>query len=126
MFRSFIAEHDATLNLILDPLVHLFQVVGVQVDTTVHLGLIINLRCLMTHIWLEVEAGQVRDVIEGHLLDSESEPALIVYFTKGSVRGPLRVLDPQLALVAHRLQILALLQRHGVSILELPHLRKFL
>ena len=44
---------------------------------------------------------------------------------KGSIGSTLGVLDAQLALIAHLLQVLALFQRHSMCILEFAHLGKF-
>ena len=66
-----------------------------------------------------VEARQFRDVVERHLLDFEVEPAFLVDLAEGTVGGALSVLDAQLTLVAHLLQVKALLQAHRVVVLEL-------
>ena len=121
----FFMDNEATLELIFDALLDLLQVVSVQVDAPLHLILVVDLRCLMADIGQEIEAREVRDVVEGHLFDCEAEPPTLVHVTEWSIRRPLGVLNPELALVAHFLEVEALFYGHGVRVLELLVLGQF-
>ena len=71
-------QDNATRNLILDSLLHLLQVVRIQVNPPGHLIRILKFGRLMAHIGHQLKARQVGYVVEGDLLDRELEPAPLV------------------------------------------------
>ena len=107
-----------------DSLVDLLEIGRVHVNPPVLSHLEVDLGRVVAHVWKQVEAGQVRDVVKGHLLNSELEAPLLINFTKGSLRDSLGVLDAEFSLVAHLLEVEAFAQAHRVRVLELGVLRQ--
>ena len=107
-----------------DSLVNLLEIGRVHVNPPVLPHLKVDLGCVVAHIGEQAEASEVRNVVEGHLFNSELEASLLINFTKGSLRDSLGVLDAEFSLVAHLLEVEAFAQAHRVRVLELGVLRQ--